>query len=66
MKSLKLLATAFAVMTMTLSSCSKDGNNASDSLLFGKVPAIYGEMQDAKAALKEEYRTCDSESKAAE
>lgn len=56
-----------AVAAMTLPvffSCSGGGGSASESVLFGEVPAIYGEMQETKDALKEEYKTCDSESEA--
>lgn len=52
-----------AIAVMTLSSCS-GGGNASESLFLGTLPAIHGEMQQAKKSIQEEYKAVQSESQA--
>lgn len=63
MKSIIKSVAVAAITLPVLFSCS-GGGSSSESLLFGEVPAIHGEMQESMNALKEEYKTCNSESKA--
>lgn len=62
MKSLKHLAASSAIALTILSSCSGGGAGKSDSLLYGNLPAVHSEMQEAKKSIKEEFIAAKSES----
>lgn len=64
MKSIfKTMALAVIISPLFLS-CSGVASSGSESLLYGNLPAVHGEMQEAKEALMEEYKACESEAKA--
>lgn len=62
MKLFKHLAVSSAIALTILSSCSGGGASKSESLLYGNLPAVHSEMQEAKNSIKEEFIAAKSES----
>lgn len=51
---------AFALASLSLSSCGNGSASSADSKFFGNVPGIFAEMLEKENALKEQFKACSS------